>query len=176
MHAVALSDAEGELPLYWKPGNLGTASLGRDKDRRRRFLTVAPIRPSGDYLASLDLPPVRLLKVDVERHEERFFAGAETFLEQNAPQAIIFESLGNAPFFDRPVVRTLASLGYDFLRIPKAKFKMGLHRISRSETMDPVAGFDFLAIARGADMPLATAARCSRRSPQGRGRRTRRGF
>jgi FkbM family methyltransferase len=150
IHPVALSDADAKLPLYGHPGNLGSASLG-GLEQRSRLVAVVDVRHSGTYLASLRLPPIRLLKIDVEGHEERFFRGALEFLAGNRPAVIIFESHGSDPFFDRPVVRLLASLSYDFLRIPKAKLRMRLHSIAPDEPLDR-AGFDFVAVLRGTDV------------------------
>ena len=148
VHPVALSDLDGNLPLSEVPGNLGRATLEPpDADHEVTGCTV-PVHRADRYLDELSVGSVRLLKLDVEDHEEAFLRGAEGYLRTAMPSAIVFESHGNSSFYDRPPVQILGRLGYTFFQIPKALFRIRLTPVPRSGP--PAPGFDYVAISPGA--------------------------
>jgi FkbM family methyltransferase len=90
VHELALSDADGEAELWVPTGSSdGYATLHRDGDYPARAVKV-PLRHSGDYLKSLQLDAVRLLKIDVEGHEVPILSGAREFLDAKRPDVVLF--------------------------------------------------------------------------------------
>ena len=89
---VGLSDAEAELTFVEDPVNLGGSRFAVDGEGRVRTLTV---RRGDDVLAALDLPPVAMIKIDVEGHEVRALTGLSATLEEHRP-LVLFESHGTA--------------------------------------------------------------------------------
>jgi FkbM family methyltransferase len=148
VHPVALSNVDGHLPLSGVSGNLGRATLEPpDRDHDLTGITVQ-VQRADRYLEGLGVDSVRLLKLDIEDHEESFLRGAEGYLRTVMPAAIVFESHGSSSFHDRPPVQILGRLSYTFFQIPKALFRIRLTPVPRSGP--PAPGFDFVAISPGA--------------------------
>jgi FkbM family methyltransferase len=150
VHDIALSEADGVLPLYVpRGGDTGVATFdgefapGRD-------VVESPVRHAGEFLASLDLPPIRLLKLDIEHHEDAFFRGAAGFLERHRPDVVLFESHDRGlGFWGRFPVAALGSLGYVIYQIPKSL--LAPRPIPIAKPSDPPGrGWDFLAVRLGA--------------------------
>ncbi|MBM4032640.1 MAG: FkbM family methyltransferase [Planctomycetes bacterium] len=144
-HAVALSDRDGEADLVIPRGCSCRGSLstsGREGDRVR-----VPLRRAGPYLAQLGLPHIRILKLDVEHHEEQVLAGAWDFLAANTPAAIIFESHDDGqPFSERGAVRKLSELGYRFFQIrQKPLFRVQLKELRGNGSVE--SGYDFVGLS-----------------------------
>jgi len=147
VHEVALSDVDGWQELVVPLDNLGAASLSRTPVGPSRSVGVS-IRQSGPYLSRLDLGPVRLLKLDIEGHEEQLLAGALDYLGQHPPEAIVFESNEDPrPFWLRPSVQSLADLGYRLAAIDRtltSAFRMQLRHLTTGT--EPGRSLDFVAI------------------------------
>ncbi len=144
VHAMALSAADERRPLYGRPASSPTASL-EASESDGAVLDVVPVRRAGAVFAELELGPIRLLKLDVEGHEEPFLRGCLEYLADNPPAVLAFESHGDEPFRRRPVVAILAELGYRFFQIPKARLSMRLMPLDGDRTGP---GFDYVALAR----------------------------
>ena len=81
-------------------------------------------------LESLQLGPIRLMKMDVEGHETDIIAGAEAFLRRNPPDAILFElNEYDGAFGEQELVTQISALGYRFAEIPKSLWRMRLRPI-----------------------------------------------
>jgi FkbM family methyltransferase len=148
-HAVALSDEDGDVDLYIPHESSSRASLvdtGEVCDVVR-----VPVRRSGAYLGQLDLPPIAVMKLDVEGHEERVLSGAHDLLKKNKPQAIVFESHDDGgPFFQRGTVRLISELGYDFFQIrQRSLFRVQLKELHDSDSVEN--GYDFVALSTDPD-------------------------
>jgi FkbM family methyltransferase len=146
IHAVALSDSDRDAPLYGSTTSRATASL----EGSGATIGTVKVRKAGAFLEALQLGPIRLLKLDIEGHEESFLRGAFQYLSQNPPEVVAFESHGDDPFQQRPSVTLLRELGYAFFQIPKALLSLRLIPI---ESNDTSRGFDFVAVRLGS--PLA---------------------
>jgi FkbM family methyltransferase len=148
VHAVALSSADGELPLYVDPDETATASFTRP-DYPTEVVRV-PVHHAGRALQALALPAIRLLKLDVEGHEAAFLEGAREYLQGHPPDVILFESHPSpTPFFRRRPVSVLRALGYELFQVPKALCRMSLRRLAAPDA--PAGpGFDFVALRPGA--------------------------
>jgi len=148
IHPIGLSDVDQQLPLYGYRSNLGAASLHADGEDDPIIATVQ-VRRAAEVLESLALGPIRMLKLDVEGHEEPFLRSATSYLRSNTPDVIAFESHGDQAFSERPVVSMLRDLGYEFFQVPKALLVMKLLPIRGDKTSK---GFDFVAIRASSDL------------------------
>jgi FkbM family methyltransferase len=149
VHPVALSDADREAPLFGSADQREEASL---EGEGGEVLATVTVRHAGSFLDELDLGPIRLLKLDVEGHEESFLRGALEYLRGNPPDVVVFESHGNAVFDTRPPVALLAELGYTFFQVAKTFVKLRLTPLA-GRVASP-RGFDFVAIRAGVDVGL----------------------
>jgi hypothetical protein len=154
---VALSDTDGWHELLVPVDNLGAASLSRTPRGTARALPVE-VRKSGAYLTELGLSPVRLLKLDIEGHEEQFLAGGLDFLRRRPPDAIVFESNEDVkPLWRRPTIQVLADLDYELVEIARtvtSMFRMQLRHLARGQ--EPAQSLDFVAIHRTCYPSVAT--------------------
>jgi FkbM family methyltransferase len=150
IHEVALSERDGTLPLFVpRRGDTGVATFDREFAPGRENVDV-PVRRSGDFLAALALPRIRLLKLDIEHHEDAFFRGASEFLGSTPPDAVLFESHDRGlGFWERPPVRALLSLGYELYQLPKS-LRAPRPVALAQPAPPPVRGWDFLALRRSA--------------------------
>ncbi len=142
VHPVALSDRDGEAELFIPSGNRGCGALvnpGFEASAIR-----VQVRRAGPYLRELGLRPIRLMKLDVEGHEEGVLSGALEFIQSNRPTAIIFESDKGQPFFERGEVRLMSQLGYWFSQIRQGcLFRVQLKELRCNEHVED--GYDFVA-------------------------------
>jgi len=146
VHPLALAEADSTLEMFVPLGNRGAASLTRKHLDVGRTVAV-PVRNASDYFASLDLGPIRLVKIDVEGHEAHVIRGSERYFGVNRPDAIVFELNDHTlPFDEQPVVQELRGLDYECLTIPKALTRV---RVQRIDARTRKFGHDVLAVARG---------------------------
>lgn len=145
LHETALSDQDGTMTLHVPDDNSSGASLGEVKGSSTAF--EVRVRNSASYLASLNCPPLRFVKLDVEGHEETVLRSAEPYLRSNRPSVITFESHHDGlPFWERGAVKVMRGLGYEFFYIPKAMLRMSV--VSMKEGVEPpLQGYDFVAVA-----------------------------
>lgn len=148
IHAIALSDRDGDFNFFVPLHHRGAGSLSADAvPECETEVIVATVRKAGGFLQELNLPRIRLLKLDVENHEQEFMAGALEYLRWNRPGAIVFESHDNGqPFFDRGAVKLIRLLGYDFFQIrQKTVLGVQLKRLESNDALEP--GYDFVALS-----------------------------
>jgi len=145
LHEVALSDREGAAEFHVLGGNYGAGRLA-DNDVTERWNTIkVQTVEAGTYLQNLDLPHVRLVKIDVEGHEQKIFAAAESFFRENQPDAILFEDAGSGTVSRRPVAMMLKSFGYDLFTFNGSFTRPGLV----SANADKPPSIDHLALRKG---------------------------
>jgi len=149
IHQIALSDREGQADLFVPQKHTGMGSLSRDNTGCGMDVDVLKVRTyrTGSYLQDLKLPPIRVIKMDVEGHEEQVIGGAMAFLRSNKPAAIVFECHDNGqPFFERGVVRLISSLGYGFFQLrQKIWLRVQIKRLTSNDSLE--TGYDFLALS-----------------------------
>ena len=162
VHEVALSDEDGVMTLQVPEGHSGSASLRRGGD-------VSPpgdapgksvrvqVRKGSEYFRQQGIGQVRIMKIDVEGHEDAVLAGLEPTFRDQPPSAVIFESnawfegtgQGKAstdfPFADLSTVQFFARHRYRFYAISRSLLKVNLVGIDgRTNGHPPVS--DILAI------------------------------
>jgi hypothetical protein len=100
---------------------------------------------AGDYLPSLGLGDIALVKMDVEGHEAVILASMRTWLAEVRPPVILFEcNLDGSRFHEHPSVRLLCGLGYRFFGIDmKPLWHTRLYAVK--EDAHPI-GQDFVAV------------------------------
>jgi FkbM family methyltransferase len=142
VHACALGADEGELELVVPEDNMGAASFVRGVQGTRMNV---PVHRTSEYLATLKLGRIRLVKMDVEGFESSVIQGGMQFLAASPPDAIVFELNDHTTNFnEQPVVRLLRSLGYRFFNIPRAIFRLQLREMQGN------GGHDVLAVTPSA--------------------------
>lgn len=157
VHAVALSDNDGKANLHVQLDKPILASLSRSEEHGTNIEVT--VKQTGSFLRSLHIPPIRLIKIDVEGHEVEVFNGSCGYFEnENRPDAILFESISaEGPFYQRPVVRWLDNLGYKFLALPKLYVGMKAFRVN--EDADHT-WHDFVAVAPQCTTQIFEALNC----------------
>ena len=148
LHEVALSDQNGTAELHVLAGNYGAARLSEVSGDQWSTIKIPTVN-AGAYLDSLDLPPVRLVKIDVEGHEETVFRSAERFFRERGPDAIIFESFGDEPLLERTVARLLTDYGYRILSLDRTLIKP---RLVPAVSGVSVATIDHIAFKDGVEI------------------------
>lgn len=151
LHTCALSDKVGTFELHLPGGSECEASLeataAKSVNGRPGRDVLVQVRHAGEYLNSLGLQHVRLLKIDVEGHEPVILNAARDFLRKTPPDVIVFEShKSRGPFFERGEVKVLAELGYKFYAVHRHVFSIRLHGIREQADLAD-AWYDFVAIA-----------------------------
>ena len=144
IHDFALSSTNGVAELHIQFDKPILASLERSDDSGQTISVKR--RKSGEYLRTLDLGPIRLIKIDVEGHELEILQGSAGYFEnENMPSAFLFESIdAEGSFWSRPVVKWLHSLGYVFFALPKRMMSMHAVRVGS----DTTSGWhDYVAVA-----------------------------
>lgn len=154
IHELALSDGDGKSWLYVNALYSGAGSLKINNSLNTQKIAV-DVRKADSFFPELGLDKVRLMIVDVEGHEQRFFSGAGKFLRNVQPEVILFESREyNVPFLKRATVKTIESCGeYAFFGVPKTFIRVRVNPIS---VLKPKAScHDFLAIHKNCLLELA---------------------
>jgi FkbM family methyltransferase len=147
IHAVALSSETGRSVLHMPVGETGHASL--EKADHATICLDVDTADAGSYLAGLQLGPIKLLKIDTEKHEYPIFKSARNFLSANPPRFIIFEyNEPSVPFWNSPLVRLLQSLHYDdFYCVPRTYLRTHL-RAMKPGNNDVGRAINFLVMHR----------------------------
>lgn len=156
VHEIGLSEVDAELEMHVPATHFGGASFNR-VDGPGSSIKVE-VRHAGDFLSGLDLPPIRMLKVDIEGHEAAFLRGGRDFLRRHPPDVILFESNDHlyerehVPFWRREAVRELHDLGYELVRISQGLGALR-PRLIRVRAGDD-SGLDFVAIHRSRSVEM----------------------
>jgi FkbM family methyltransferase len=145
VHNVALSDLTGSGSMKVADSSLGCSTLSFNIEGEPCDIKM---------LDEIDFGPhfrrPRLLKIDVEGHESKVFAGGRTFLEKYSPDYILFESHAErGRFWDRPEVRLLLEYGYGFAAILRSAFARPVLREVVPGDSNLVGSDDFLATRKG---------------------------
>ena len=123
VHPVALSDAGGHMDLWVPDGKLGSASLSRIGTSGGTSESV-PVHHAGDYLTSVCPGPIRLMKIDVEGHEDHVLRGAAEWLRSAVVDMVLFEWNDARPLAGSDTARVLYELGYDLYQIEEDPWRV----------------------------------------------------
>jgi hypothetical protein len=149
VHEIALGNSDRVAELAVPEGNTGAASLIRRCETRGsegRAIETVTIRDAGQFLESLNLPSIDVVKIDVEGMEAEVFGSIHGLLRRFRPRLIVFESHEEIPFFERNAVRILMGLAYKF-----SQLVVDRRVAARPKTLpitndgDVRSGYDFLA-------------------------------
>jgi len=157
LHNIALSEDDGIIDLFIPTDNSGRASLSKKIGRSGTIIQVQK-KNTANYLSSLAIDTIRLMKLDVEGHEEIILQSGLEFFRTHRPDVILFEE-HKKPIAQQPTVKLIESIGYVIFEIPKSKFRMRLLEINH-ETNSRIPSHDFVAVKQdyqGKD--IATALR-----------------
>jgi FkbM family methyltransferase len=110
---VGLSSHSGTLRMHRPRDHWGAATLDEfsfDDDQSEVF--DVPVTTIDTYLAEHpELRPVRLIKCDVEYHEAKVLAGAETILREDRPELLVEWSTPRRAYRER-LYKMMQRLGY----------------------------------------------------------------
>lgn len=144
IHPVAFGDTFGTMKLYVPPGNAGAASLCREHTPDGERIPV-PVVHAGAYLQLMDLPAIRLLKIDIEGYEPTVLQAAADVLADTPPDYIVAEVREwSAESEDPPLFRILRELGYSIYNIPRTPLRNVVERVPEGQ-MPAMPGHDILA-------------------------------
>lgn len=157
VHAVALSDEDGEAQLNIPGTSAGYASF-RYHGGSGEHIQVTTAKGDTALSAALAGRKIRLMKLDVEGHEAAVVKGCSNYLRGSPPDFILFEFLfWQGEFWKDELVLLLSSLGYDFFGIPHRSLTGKLQRIDAgSEPHSQIR--DAVAVRRGPGEEDLTAA------------------
>ena len=147
VHEVALSDSDRTGILHTYAGDSGYATLsGQDVPQSWKTMSI-PVVDAGKYLAGLGLTCVKLLKIDVEKHEYEVLKAAAEFIRNCPPQYLVFEyHEPGVRFWESRLVRLLAGLGYSRIyEVPKSVFRTRVRHITRGTEPGPKS-VNFVAV------------------------------
>jgi FkbM family methyltransferase len=146
LHKMALGSTTGQLTLHVPLWNSGQGSFLYNQTNPSASHHEVQVRALSDVVLNEGIKHIRMLKIDVEGYENDVLVGGRDILGTIRPDVIVFESneQQRPDFKDRPAVKTLQSLGYRFLSIPKALLFMSLQPFDPDITTDP--GHDIVAV------------------------------
>jgi len=164
VHPIGLSDKDETRDLSFVGDHTGVGSLhGLPAWAKEEGTKISVTLKHADrHLESLGIKKVRLVKMDVEGHEEHVLSGAAKFFDRTPPDVVIFEQNRSASsFWDHPVTRFFVDRKYSLLAIPAhAKLSPRLRPLTRSS--NGVMAHDFVAISNGPDHDGLVSALCSK--------------
>lgn len=135
VHQVALSDVTRQTKMYvFGPDTGFTSFTNPGEGHPRTTFDVIAVR-ADDELEKLGFQSVRLLKIDVEKHEEQVFRGAQKFLLGTPPDYILFEYFPHTtPFWSSGLVELMQNAGYNqFYEIPRTLLRTRFARLAPNE-------------------------------------------
>jgi FkbM family methyltransferase len=144
VHDVALSDRDGSARFVVSESNCGGAGL-RDEPAAGYRMIEVPVRRALPVVESLDGPRVRLMKLDVEGHEDVILTNLRPWLATAKPDVVIFEVGEAANFWELPRVVALVKSRYRIFAVPRCVFRM---RLAPQQAHRPlsVRAHDFVAV------------------------------
>ena len=126
---VGASNASAEVEIHVPTnGNLGWATLSSTHHKLPTKAVPVSIRPLDHILRDCDGPPVTLLKIDVEGHEQQVLEGARRILEDDGP-IVLFEVLNKYVGSNSAVL--LQSCGYEFFYTFQRELPRGPNKFVR---------------------------------------------
>jgi FkbM family methyltransferase len=90
IHEVGFSDDVGSIPYYPPPGdNLGAGTFRKEAVDWQTKEIKLPLVIGDDYLKSVEMPPVSVIKMDIEGYEEKGLRGLKKTLEKHRPLVVV---------------------------------------------------------------------------------------
>jgi FkbM family methyltransferase len=145
LHRFALSDHDGEADFIIDEGNLGGSRIASDNDSLTAI--QVPLRNGSDFLDSLGVSSIDLMKVDVEGHEAQIFRSIETWIAKQRIRAIVFETRGHGE--DDTAMQLVGQHGYQLFGISKGLRSPIISEISSQNARR----FEDVVAVRLSDMP-----------------------
>lgn len=146
INAVALSDRDGKGMLFIPKENLGAATVEKRPASMEFNKEEIILKQASKFLFEHINGPIKLMKIDVEGHEDNLMTESKEFLQKNPPQAIIIEVHQNAKKWTSSVsLKLLHDLGYRLYAIPKVLLRMKLSPLN-AENPTELKYNDYLAL------------------------------
>lgn len=154
VHDCALWKLDGLALLKREVGNSGGASVIDDPVHPDDHRQMAKLRQGDALLTQLGIDRIRLMKVDVEGHEQEVLLGLRHTLCSQRAEMILFESNEfGVPFWSRGAAKLLLDCGYSLFELPR-KSLWSVHLKPMSPHSSDPDGHDFLAVAKAVRPPF----------------------
>ena len=145
VHPVALTSEDGTATFNVAVDNCGGAAINDAGAPGYRQITVAT-RCANRYLDALEVRgPVRLVKIDVEGHEDIVIPMLLPWLFAIGTPPVVFESGTNDAFWSLPRVEALRASGYTLYAILRTVMRLRLRLLQQAEPI-PSSVHDFIAM------------------------------
>ncbi len=112
VHECALSDRDGEAPLFLSPVSDASNSMVAGF-REAAGEVMVRTRRLDDVVAETGMPPT-IIKIDVETHEPAVLAGARQTLENHRPYLVVEVLYRSKRDLGAPINDAFAGLGYSY--------------------------------------------------------------
>ena len=99
------------------------------------------------------MPRLRLLKIDVEGHEDVVLRASSPFFDRVRPDVILFESNEAGEFWSRGPVRWLLERGYRLSEVRRSSLRLALSPLRQGEPISSKSN-DFVAVAASPSRPV----------------------
>ena len=150
LNAIALGNESGRLKLNVPNKLTSKASLVR-KYREDQHVVEIQVDNTAKAFERLDAGVIRLWKIDTEGYESQIIEGAQPYLKQNPPHAVLFEINDyDGPLNENASVQMLTALGYRIFGLPKAAIRMRMLSLDMTRSYDDLN--DFVAVHEGDQM------------------------
>lgn len=153
----AVGEREGELVLHLSNRQIGTHSASAENTEECSGTTIVPMTDLDSYLKTHDMPPVDLMKIDIEGYDGFALRGAVATLRKDRPTIFIEfnpSALSNCGFEPHELLELIAAHGYhifivDLLdsRLIECQFKDVIDVIEEDAASKPYLS-NLLAVSR----------------------------
>jgi FkbM family methyltransferase len=140
VHATALSDRDGSARFNIARDNCGGAGVSDQPAAGYRTVDL-PMQHALRAMDSIDnaLPAgaiLRLLKIDVEGHEDVILQSLKPWLARRLPHVILMEVSDTSSLWSLPRIQTALDLGYELFAIPRCIIRMRLKKLTTNARFD----------------------------------------
>ncbi len=128
-----LGDENKKLPFYAGPdSNLGAASFVPGHTDYNTYLQELEVRSGDDVMRQENLPPITLLKADVEGFEKQVLEGLKDTLRRDRPLLIVEMSETTLASFggDAQAIRAAFPADYAFYYFSQGSYNSGRYRLA----------------------------------------------
>lgn len=148
VHAVALTDRDATATFNVALDNCGGAAINDARAPGYRQITIRTVNAARHLEALRPSGPIRLVKIDVEGHEDVVIPMLAPWLAASGHPPVVFESGINDAFWSLPRVLALRESGYRLHAIVRSLTRLRLRALETQERIDPSV-HDFVALPEG---------------------------
>ena len=152
-----LSNDEFDGKMFVVPGNTSNGTIGNTEECADKDLISIKIKKATNVFTEKNIKNIKLLKIDVEGHEETIINELKIYFKEFPPSIILFELLWDdkLAFWNRGVTGILHDLGYKIYEINSQGNQVVIKSIPYHENSEKIfyPGGDFVAIHENYECP-----------------------